>query len=198
MLLRKFSCFHSESKNWYKKSKLSSLHQLMILLSFFTISRPMLRESDIIQGTGIFGLWCWLVQKRYQALQRVPQTDVSTIRRKWWTQRYRRLQEQWWNLHRSYCNLLILRSCLEFMESASIIFNDWTSRAAEIKLSYDTVKYKQMLWNTTITTLLGGFYTPPLGGMLVHHRLVPSILSGCPNGMLVPLYAPGWREGAGE
>ena len=35
----------------------------------------------------------------------------------------------------------------------------------------------------------------PLDGILVHRRLPPSILSGCPqSNLLVPIYTPGWRE----
>ena len=32
-----------------------------------------------------------------------------------------------------------------------------------------------------------------LNGMLVHHRLPPSISSGFPDSVLVPIYTPGWR-----
>ena len=34
----------------------------------------------------------------------------------------------------------------------------------------------------------------PLDGMLVHRRLPPEFLSGCPNNSPVPICTPGWRE----
>ena len=34
----------------------------------------------------------------------------------------------------------------------------------------------------------------PLDGMLVHRRLPPSILAGCPNNSPVPIYTARWRE----
>ena len=97
----------------------------MILFSFH-IRRAMLRESGILQGASIFGLWCWLVQERYPVFKGVNQTDNFTVKRKSAIERFWFREERGWNLHRSYSNLFILWSCLKFMGSETVTYKELT------------------------------------------------------------------------
>ena len=65
-------------------------------------------------------------------------------------------------------------------------------------------KFKNLvLFGAKLSHTAGFFYSMkptrsiavlPLNGMLVHHRLPLSILSGFPNSSPVPIYTPGWEE----